>query len=394
MDWISAPIVWFFGSFRNTGEDFYAFMAGQSVSHLVDVIIFLAFCFLVLGLFERLCLIVIPLFSTFLTKFLTKKIFMMKLTKPLKDKFFRLLTLIKFGMVLTVMLATFFWVAGVYFKDLGVPNKQEFERSQAKVVVGVTKQSSVANIAVEQCPEPDSPSPESQTREALGQMGDFFGGVLNPILAFASFIALLYTIKLQSKEMEETREELKEARIAQQKSANTANTKLEQEKNLFEYQTLQRLLLAQVETLDETFSLNAHGHSLAQIQDLILSNHFRALKSKSTNSWLQMEAIIEQQLNIARTSTHASNYFLHVSEAKSLILSCSIFASKLGMVGDNSMLVHTAKKVGFHCCISSFTMAGRTNILDTNSEVLANVIANYWKAVSIDPIDTPNQYRL
>lgn len=31
-----------------------------------------------------------------------------------------------------------------------------------------------------------------------GQMGDFFGGMLNPILAFASFVALLYTIRIQS----------------------------------------------------------------------------------------------------------------------------------------------------------------------------------------------------
>lgn len=36
---------------------------------------------------------------------------------------------------------------------------------------------------------------------AYGQMGDFFGGLLNPVLAFASFMALLYTISIQSKEL-------------------------------------------------------------------------------------------------------------------------------------------------------------------------------------------------
>lgn len=41
----------------------------------------------------------------------------------------------------------------------------------------------------------------------LGQMGDFFGGMLNPILAFASFIALLYTIRIQSQEIKEAKEE-------------------------------------------------------------------------------------------------------------------------------------------------------------------------------------------
>lgn len=44
----------------------------------------------------------------------------------------------------------------------------------------------------------------------LGQMGDFFGGMLNPILAFASFIALLYTIRLQTNEFKRSSAEQKE----------------------------------------------------------------------------------------------------------------------------------------------------------------------------------------
>ncbi|MCG3698861.1 putative phage abortive infection protein [Aliarcobacter butzleri] len=44
--------------------------------------------------------------------------------------------------------------------------------------------------------------------EELGQMGDFFGGTLNPILAFLSFCLLLITIKLQSKELKNSTEEL------------------------------------------------------------------------------------------------------------------------------------------------------------------------------------------
>lgn len=48
----------------------------------------------------------------------------------------------------------------------------------------------------------------SSEPEQWGQMGDFFGGMLNPILAFASFIALLYTIRIQSEELKLTRAEL------------------------------------------------------------------------------------------------------------------------------------------------------------------------------------------
>lgn len=48
----------------------------------------------------------------------------------------------------------------------------------------------------------------SLNRESAGQFGDFFGGSLNPFLAFLSFIALLYTIILQTDELATSREEL------------------------------------------------------------------------------------------------------------------------------------------------------------------------------------------
>ena len=53
-----------------------------------------------------------------------------------------------------------------------------------------------------------------------GQAGDFFGGMLNPFLGFCSFMALLYTIRIQSEELRLTRQEL--ARTSQ------ANEKLSQ----------------------------------------------------------------------------------------------------------------------------------------------------------------------
>lgn len=57
------------------------------------------------------------------------------------------------------------------------------------------------------------------TLEILGPFGDFFGGMLNPILTFCSFMALLMTIVLQQKELKLTREELEETRKATRDSA-------------------------------------------------------------------------------------------------------------------------------------------------------------------------------
>lgn len=54
--------------------------------------------------------------------------------------------------------------------------------------------------------------PFATTVDDWGSVGDFFGGMLNPVFAFASFIALLYTIRIQREELTLTRDELKETR--------------------------------------------------------------------------------------------------------------------------------------------------------------------------------------
>ncbi len=70
------------------------------------------------------------------------------------------------------------------------------------------------------------PSASSQHLQYFGQVGDFFGGMLNPILAFASFIALLYTIRLQSEELKLTREELAKSVEAQRDMASNSEDQL------------------------------------------------------------------------------------------------------------------------------------------------------------------------
>jgi len=57
---------------------------------------------------------------------------------------------------------------------------------------------------------------ETDPRAALGVLGDYFGGMLNPILAFLSFIALLVTLSFQSKQLRQTEIQLKQNEIALQ----------------------------------------------------------------------------------------------------------------------------------------------------------------------------------
>lgn len=57
----------------------------------------------------------------------------------------------------------------------------------------------------------------------FGEWGDFFGGVLNPILTFLTFMGLLLTIILQSKELKEARQEAKRSADALRDQVNQIN---------------------------------------------------------------------------------------------------------------------------------------------------------------------------
>lgn len=63
--------------------------------------------------------------------------------------------------------------------------------------------------------------PVSEQRDAWGQMGDFFGGMLNPIFSFLGLIFLLVTIYQNQRELNLSRLELKESKDALEDQAIT-----------------------------------------------------------------------------------------------------------------------------------------------------------------------------
>lgn len=58
--------------------------------------------------------------------------------------------------------------------------------------------------------------PAATDPDKWGTFGDFFGGLMNPIVAFAAFYWLTQSVKLQKQELADTRRELKNAADAQQ----------------------------------------------------------------------------------------------------------------------------------------------------------------------------------
>jgi hypothetical protein len=53
----------------------------------------------------------------------------------------------------------------------------------------------------------------SAKQETWGQFGDFIGGTVNPLLSFLSLLALVFTVVLQTRQLENSREELANSKI-------------------------------------------------------------------------------------------------------------------------------------------------------------------------------------
>ncbi|MCF6438438.1 hypothetical protein L1077_03210 [Pseudoalteromonas luteoviolacea] len=60
--------------------------------------------------------------------------------------------------------------------------------------------------------------PISDSSADWGALGDFFGGVLNPLIAFCALVWLKYSVKIQKIELQELRNELKASNAANEQS--------------------------------------------------------------------------------------------------------------------------------------------------------------------------------
>lgn len=78
---------------------------------------------------------------------------------------------------------------------------------------------------------------KNETWNSSGQIGDIFGGLLNPILTFLAFIGILLTINLQAKELRLAREESRRAATALEEQVDAVN------KQNFEATFFQMLML-------------------------------------------------------------------------------------------------------------------------------------------------------
>jgi uncharacterized membrane protein len=88
------------------------------------------------------------------------------------------------------------------------------------------------------------------TGDNIGQIGDYFGGWLNPLLTFINVLLLIFSIRFQVHELKETRLEVAAAREAQEQSS-VANIKQAQ---LIDQQILKAQQSFNVEQCEKAFN--------------------------------------------------------------------------------------------------------------------------------------------
>ncbi len=118
----------------------------------------------------------------------------------------------------------------------------------------------------------------TEAAQHWGTVGDFFGGILNPIFALFAFYWLTYSVRLQIKELAETRNELKKAASAQEESARhqKAIAELENENVI----TQKELLALQERTLLSQQEANQAQQKQIEIQNFE-SLFFELVKTKN-----------------------------------------------------------------------------------------------------------------
>ena len=87
----------------------------------------------------------------------------------------------------------------------------------------------------------------------IGALGDFFGGTLNPILTFLTFVGLLITIVLQQAELSEARKEFKKSANALELQ-NKSIKRQSFESTFFQMLTLYNTIVDNLEFIDERFN--------------------------------------------------------------------------------------------------------------------------------------------
>ncbi|MCK6442290.1 hypothetical protein [Elstera cyanobacteriorum] len=143
----------------------------------------------------------------------------------------------------------------------------------------------------------------------FGPIGDFFGGILNPILTFFTVCLLLQSLKLQRLELAATRAEL--ARTAKANEELASLQRLQVERSIQSANALTDAAIAQMDTA-------LKQEEIAKLQKLSLVLEARSLELREINIQINecndRLSIFEKYPNLVHADTHKDRYFIDKDE--------------------------------------------------------------------------------
>ncbi len=184
-------------------------------------------------------------------------------------------------------------------------------------------------------PQQDFTPYESQIRGSLGALGDYFGGILNPIFSFVTILLLLISLFYQRKELRLTREELAKSSVALSKTESHAAAQSEIAKKQLDHLLAQennKVICGLVEHQSNKLSDLLHKQPLS-VRD---PRTFSLLVSIEVFHFMNRTPPREIKLRAISIETCV----LHYAEViKILMAECSVKAVKVNYLHEFIMLV-------------------------------------------------------
>jgi uncharacterized membrane protein len=154
----------------------------------------------------------------------------------------------------------------------------------------------------------------SSDQSVWGTFGDFLGGTLNPILSFLSLLALLFTIVLQNKELQETRKELRQSREAQEEQTKSFQAQLK--------------LLEQKEKRDLTFQILERWTSSTMRTHRLNAWNYLEDKFEGRSITLNLDEFRDNNIDSFESFTEVCQFFSDLNK----ILSENLLDKELAMI--------------------------------------------------------------
>lgn len=118
--------------------------------------------------------------------------------------------------------------------------------------------------------------PKAQTTDVWGQVGDFFGGVLNPIIGIATIYLVLISILIQRRELDLTRIEMQATSEALTKQGDIAKLQVF-EQTFFSWLSNYKELVNAISITSKTFADEENIHAYSTVFSAPLSRDSRPL---------------------------------------------------------------------------------------------------------------------